>query len=134
MPSRQSKGRAIGQRNLQVASSSPLAPKAGADYLEHVSIIARRTLREFWDQRSHRDAEQPLRAWFAEVRRAVWRTPADIKLAHRNASFVGSDRVVFNVGGNKYRLVVAVKYSAQLVFIRFVGTHAEYDDIDAEEV
>jgi mRNA interferase HigB len=99
-----------------------------------VRIIARRTLREFWGERSHRDAEQPLRAWFAEVRRAAWRTPADIKAAHRNASFVGSDRVVFNIGGNKYRLVVAVKYSAQLVFIRFVGTHADYDDIDAGEV
>jgi mRNA interferase HigB len=84
--------------------------------------------------RSHRDAEQPLRAWFAEARRAVWRTPADIKRAHRNASFVGNDRVVFNIGGNKYRLVVAVNCSAQLVFIRFVGTHAEYDDIDAEDV
>jgi mRNA interferase HigB len=99
-----------------------------------VRVISRRTLREFWAQRSHRDAEQPLRAWFAEVRRAAWRTPADIKAAHRNASFVGSDRVVFNIGGNKYRLVVAVKYSAQLVFVRFVGTHADYDDIDAEEV
>ena len=55
-------------------------------------------------------------------------------MAHRNASFVGSDWVVFNVGGNKYRLVVAVKYSAQLVFIRFVGTHEEYDGIDAEKV
>jgi mRNA interferase HigB len=99
-----------------------------------VRIIARRTLREFWDERSHREAEQPLRAWFAEVRRAAWRTPADIKSAHRNACFVGFDRVVFNVGGNKYRLVVAVKYSAQLVFIRFVGAHADDDDIDAWEV
>ena len=99
-----------------------------------VRIIARKTLREFWEERAHRDSEQPLRAWFAEVRKASWRTPADIKAAHRNASFVGADRVVFNVGGNKYRLVVAVKYSAQLVFIRFVGTHADYDDIDAGEV
>ncbi len=97
-------------------------------------VIARRTLREFWAQRSHRDAEQPLRAWFAEARWATWRTPADIKRAHRNASFVGSDRVVFNIGGNKYRLVVAVKYSAQIVFIRFVGTHADYDGIDAGKV
>lgn len=64
----------------------------------------------------------------------MWRTPADIKLAHRNASIVGSDRVVFNIGGNKFRLVVAVKYSAQLVFIRFVGTHEDYDDIEAGEV
>jgi mRNA interferase HigB len=99
-----------------------------------VRIISRRTLREFWDQRSHRDAEQPLRAWFSEVRRAAWRAPADIKAGYRSASFVGGDRVVFNIGGNKYRLVVAVKYSAQLVFIRFIGTHVEYDDIDAGEV
>lgn len=97
-------------------------------------IIARRALRDFWEKRAHRDSEQPLKAWFAEVRKAVWRTPMDIKAAHRNASFVGSDRVVFNVGGNKYRLVVAVKYSAQLVFIRFVGTHAEYGEIDVGEV
>jgi mRNA interferase HigB len=99
-----------------------------------VRIIAPWALREFWDERSHRDAEQPLRAWFAEVRRTAWRTPADIKAAHRNASFVGSDRVVTNVGGNKYRLVVVVKYSAQLLFIRFVGTQADDDDIDAGEV
>ena len=75
-----------------------------------------------------RSAERP-RPSFADRS-----APADIKAAHRNASFVGSDRVVFNVGGNKYRLVVAVKYSAQLVFIRFVGTHADYNDVDAGEV
>jgi len=109
-------------------------PTVGADYSDPVRIIARRTLREFWSQRGYRDAEQPLRAWFAEERRAAWRTRAEIKAAHRNASFVGSDRVVFNVAGNKYRLVVAVKYSAQVVFVRFVGTHAEYDEIDAGEV
>jgi len=85
-------------------------------------------------QRGCRDAEQPLRAWFAEARRTGWRTPADIKRARRSASFVGSDRVVFSSGGNKYRLVVAVKYSAQIVFIRFVGTHPSYDEIDAGRV
>ncbi len=106
----------------------------GAHYLDLVRVIARRTLREFWEQRGHRDAEQPLRAWFAEARRATWRTPADIKTAYRSVSFVGSDRVVFNIGGNKYRLVVAVKYTAGVVFIRFVGTHSDYDDIDAGEV
>jgi mRNA interferase HigB len=99
-----------------------------------VRIISRRTLRDFWGRRGRGDSEVPLRAWFAEVRQAAWRTPAAVKEAHRNASFVGGDRVVFNVGGNKYRLVVAVKYSAQIVFIRFVGTHAEYDEIDAREV
>jgi len=106
----------------------------GAHYPVSVRVIARRTLREFWEERGHGDAEQPLRAWFAEARRATWRTPADVKAAYRNASFVGNDRVVFNIGGNKYRLVVALKYSAQIAFIRFVGTHAEYDDIDVEEV
>jgi mRNA interferase HigB len=99
-----------------------------------VRIISRRTLREFWEQRGRGDAEQPLRAWFAEASRASWKTPADIKAAYRSASFVGSDRVVFNIAGNKYRLVVAVKYSAQIAFIRFVWTHAEYDDIDVAEV
>jgi mRNA interferase HigB len=99
-----------------------------------VRIIARRTLREFWEKRGRGDAEQPLRSWFAEASRAAWRTPADVKATYRSASFVRHDRVVFNIGGNKYRLVVAVKYSAQLVFIRFVGTHEDYDDIDAGEV
>jgi len=91
-------------------------------------------LREFWGRRGRGDAEQPLRAWFADAGRADWRTPADVKAAHRSASLVGRDRVVFNIGGNKYRLVVAVKYSAQIVFIRFVGTHEEYDAIDVREV
>ncbi len=99
-----------------------------------VRVIARRTLREFWEQRGRGDAEQPLRAWFAEARRAVWRTPAEIKASYRSVSFLGKNRVVFDIGGNKYRLVVALKYSARIVFIRFVGTHAEYDEIDAEEV
>ena len=99
-----------------------------------VRIISRRTLREFWSRHGRRDSDVPLRAWFAEVRLATWSTPADVKAVHRSASFVGGDRVVFNVGGNKYRLVVAVKYSAQIVFIRFVGTHADYDGIDAREI
>ncbi len=99
-----------------------------------VRVISRRTLQEFWEERRHADAEQPLRAWYAEAKRAEWRAPADIKEAHRNVSFLGGNRVVFNVAGNKYRLVVAVKYSAQILFIRFVGTHEQYDAVDAEEV
>jgi len=106
----------------------------GAGYPVSVRIIARRTLREFWEKRGRGDAEQPLRSWFAEASRAAWRTPADVKAAYRSASLVRRDRVVFNVGGNKYRLVVAVKYSAQIVFIRFVGTHEDYDHIDAGKV
>ena len=95
-------------------------------------IYSRSALRRFWDK--HRDAEQPLRAWFAEAKKAKWNTPSHIKALHRTASFVGADRVVFNIGGNKYRLVVAVSYARGTVFVRFVGTHHEYDGIDVEEV
>ena len=97
-------------------------------------IISRRSLREFWGQPGKQGAESPLRAWYDEVRQARWRSPADVKAVYRSASIIGDGRVVFNVGGNRYRVVVAVKYSAQIVFIRFVGSHAEYDDIDAREV
>jgi mRNA interferase HigB len=106
----------------------------GARYAGRVRIIARRTLREFWEKPVHQDSEQPLRAWFAEASRADWATPADVKKQHRNASIVGNSRVVFNIGGNKYRLVVAFKYEARIAFIRFVGTHAAYDRIDVGEV
>jgi mRNA interferase HigB len=111
-----------------------LLPPWDQRILSLVRVIARRTLREFWEQRGHGDAQQPLRAWFAEVRHANWRSPADIKASYRNASFLANNRVVFNIAGNKFRLVVALKYSAQLVFIRFVGTHAQYDEIDASGV
>lgn len=97
-------------------------------------IIARRRLREFWEKPGHQDSEQPLRAWFAEAWKADWSSPADVKSQHRNASIVGNYRVVFNIGGNKYRLVVAFKYEARIAFIRFVGTHAAYDRIDVERV
>ncbi len=92
-------------------------------------IIALKTLREFWQK--HPQAEVPLRAWHADASRADWRSPADIKAAFRSASFLANNRVVFNIEGNDYRLVVAVLYNPGLMFIRFVGTHAEYDRIDA---
>jgi mRNA interferase HigB len=97
-----------------------------------VRIYSRSTLRRFWAK--HPDAEQPLRAWYAEAKKAQWTTPSDIKALHRTASFVGDDRVVFNVGGNKYRLVVAVSYRRGSVFVRFLGTHREYDRINVETV
>jgi len=97
-----------------------------------VRVIARRTLREFW--LSHPDAEQPLRAWYSEACRASWRTPQEIKASFRSASIVGNSRVVFNIAGNKYGLVVAVAYRWQKMWIRFVGTHAEYDKVDVEHV
>ena len=87
---------------------------------------------EYWQR--HQDAEQPLKAWYQEVRAATWQTPADVKAQYRNASLVGDRRVVFNIAGNKYRLVVVVRYRLQRVYVRFIGTHAEYDRIDAREV
>ena len=95
-------------------------------------VIAVSTLREFW--KKHPQAEAPLRAWFADASRADWKNPAAIKAAHRNASFVGSNRVVFNIKGNDFRLVVAVHYNRRMIYIRFVGTHAEYNAINVERV
>jgi mRNA interferase HigB len=97
-------------------------------------IISRKALRRFWERPEHADAEQPLRAWFREVSRADWKTSADIKTAYRSASIVGKERVVFNIAGNKYRLVVRVNYAYGVVYIRFVGTHRQYDRIDVTEV
>jgi mRNA interferase HigB len=99
-----------------------------------VRIIARRTLTEFWERDRCRDSEQPLRSWFAEARKATWKTPNEIRAQYRNASVAGNDRVVFNIGGNKYRLVVAVRYDLGIIFIRFVGTHRQYDRINVKEV
>jgi mRNA interferase HigB len=95
-------------------------------------VISRRVLREFW--KKHPTAEQPLKAWFAEAQAAQSEDSQVIKRLYRHASFVRDDRVVFNIGGNRYRLVVHVNFAVGVVLIRFVGTHAEYDRIDAETV
>jgi mRNA interferase HigB len=97
-----------------------------------VRVISRKALRLFWE--SHADARQALQAWYADAKRANWKSPADIKKAYRNASIIANNRVVFNVKGNRYRVVVAVQYKLGIVFIRFVGTHQEYDQIDATTV
>ncbi|MCF7823650.1 MAG: type II toxin-antitoxin system HigB family toxin [Candidatus Marinimicrobia bacterium] len=95
-------------------------------------VISKKFLREFWVQ--HPDAEQPLKAWHAEATHAEWETPADIKGKYQSASILKKGRVVFNIAGNKYRLIVRVHYGSKTVFIRFLGTHKEYDAINAEEV
>lgn len=95
-------------------------------------IIALRTLRAFWEQ--HPDVAPMLQAWYHDAKQAVWRTPADIKRVYRNASLVGHNRVVFNIKGNDYRLVVVVQYQYGVIYVRFVGTHQEYDRIDAAKV
>ena len=95
-------------------------------------VIARKVLRLFWDK--YPDAEQPLKAWYAEAKKASWQTPSDIKALYRSASILKNNRVVFNIGGNKYRLIVKINYPFQIAYIRFLGTHEEYDEIDAETI
>jgi|SRR3954470_14251159 mRNA interferase HigB len=110
---------------------------AGAEYDDderRMRIISRKRLRLFWEQERYREAEQPLKAWFHEVARADWATPADVKAAYRSASIVANSRVVFNIAGNKYRVVVRVNYPYRVVYVRFIGTHRQYDAIDVDEV
>ena len=95
-------------------------------------IIARSTLRSFWEQDPN--AEQPLKAWFNEASRACWQKPSDIKSLYRNASVIANNRIVFNIKGNDYRLIVHVRYDINIIFIRFIGTHKEYDKIDATTI
>ena len=98
-------------------------------------IIARRTLRQFWESSSrYADAQAPLEAWYSEVSKEVWQTPHAIKEKYRNASILKNGRVVFSISGNKYRLIVDVDYEKQIVFIKFVGTHAQYDQVNAEVI
>jgi mRNA interferase HigB len=97
--------------------------------LRHVRVFNRSTVRAFAD--AHADAREPLFAWFAEVEGASWRGPDDLKTRFPSASFLAGNRVVFNIKGNKYRVVVAIKYEFFAFYIRFIGSHAEYDAIDA---
>ncbi len=95
-------------------------------------IIPKKALRDFWDL--HPDSEQALKAWFKDVSAADWESFNDVQEAFGRASAVGSDRIVFRIRGNQYRLIVRVNYAFSLIYIKFVGTHAEYDKIDAETV
>ena len=88
--------------------------------------------RDFW--RKHVDAEVPLRSWFAMDSRSNWQNPDNVKAAYRNTSFIANNRIVFDIKGNDYRLVAALPYNCGMMFVRFVGTHHEYDKIDASTV
>ena len=95
-------------------------------------VIAKRTLRQFWEQ--YPDAQGPLEAWHSETVKARWKNPQQIKEQFGSASILKGGRVVFNIGGNKYRLVLAMDYRRQACYVKFVGTHRQYDAIDAETV
>ncbi len=97
-------------------------------------IIAVATLKRFWSQAGRGDAEMPLRAWVHIVKAADWSRPNDVKLMFRSADLLANGRVVFDIGGNKYRLVAAVHYRGKRVYVRFIGTHKDYDKIDASKI
>jgi mRNA interferase HigB len=104
------------------------------EILAAMSVIAKSSLKEFWERPGCADARGPLHSWYEEALKAKWRRPQDIKDQYASAIICGKNRVVFNVGGNKYRLVVEVQYKAGIVCIKFVGTHAQHDRIDVESV
>jgi mRNA interferase HigB len=97
-------------------------------------VISKGTLKEFWSHPNQADSEGPLKAWYAEVVKADWKNPGDVKHQYASASVLKDSRLVFNIAGNKYRLVVKVHYQARIVFIRFIGTHKQYDEIDPEVI
>lgn len=104
------------------------------DILILMRIIARSMLRDFWARPNRADARIPLEAWFRDTIKAQWSKPGDIKQAYRNASFIADNRVVFNIAGNKYRLIVHINYEYQTVYTKFIGTHKDYDKIDAANI
>jgi len=97
-----------------------------------VRIISKKVLREFWEK--HADSEQQLKSWFQETNGVEWKNTKQIKKEYPSASFLADNRVVFNIKGNKYRLIVKINYDYSMVWVRFIGTHAEYDKIDATKI
>jgi len=95
-------------------------------------VISKKILRKFWEK--HNDAEQQLKTWNKEASKANWSTPNEVKAEYAKASILKNHRIVFNICGNDYRLIVKVNYDRKWAFIRFIGTHKQYDRIDAENI
>jgi mRNA interferase HigB len=113
-----------------------LVPKLGINYyfykINIVRVIAKKILRDFWEK--HPACEQQLKAWYKEASESSWRNSRDIRIDYPSASFLEGNRVVFNIKGNHYRLIVRINYDHQMVWIRFIGTHSQYDRIDATKI
>lgn len=103
-------------------------------YIRKLRVIAFRTLKDFFEKPEYADSEVFLRAWYHEVKTAEWISSNDLKQQYRTASIVGEGRVVFNIKGNAYRLVVAIDYEFHMIFVRFIGTHKQYDKIDVKTI
>lgn len=97
-------------------------------------VIAKSSLKKFWGNQIYSDAQSPLESWYEETVKAKWHSPQDVKNQYGNASICDNNRVVFNIGGNKYRLVVEMQYQAGIVWVKFIGTHVQYDKINVEVI
>jgi mRNA interferase HigB len=97
-------------------------------------VISRKKLKDFWETPLYEDSEEQLKAWYSEMNKEEWNNPNEIKAKYGNASTVGNNRIVFNICGNKYRIIVQIHYEAHIVKIRFIGTHKQYDDVDATTI
>jgi mRNA interferase HigB len=95
-------------------------------------VVAKKILRDFWEK--HEDCEQQLKAWFREAQKAEWENPNQVKEEYPSASILNNNRLIFNIKGNNYRLVVKINYEYQMIWIRFIGTHGEYDKINADTI
>lgn len=95
-------------------------------------IIAKKILRDFWEK--HTNCEEQLKSWFQETSISNWKTPNEIKADYPSSSILADNRIVFNIKGNNYRLIVKINFEYQMIWIRFIGTHAEYDKIDANKI
>ena len=97
-------------------------------------VIAKSTLKKFWEMSQYADVKGPLESWHEETLKGNWTSPQEVKKQYGNARICGKNRVVFNMGGNKYRLVVEIQYQAGIVWVKFIGTHAQYNLIDVETI
>ena len=95
-------------------------------------VVAKKILRDFWEK--YTDSEQQLKTWYKEASKANWKNPIEIKDVYAKASILKSGRVVFNICGNKYRLITDINFERQWIFIRFIGTHIEYNKVDADKI
>lgn len=97
-------------------------------------VISKKTLRDFYEIPRYSDSKTAIEIWYRDALVSDWKAPKDIKEKYRNASFIQNNRVVFNLHGNKYRLIVKIHYNLKTIFVRFIGTHEQYDKIDAEVI
>ncbi len=95
-------------------------------------VVAKKTLRNYWEK--HADVQSPLESWYHEAKKASWKNPNDVKKYYPSASIIANNRVVFNIKGNQYRLIIKCNYDYGIVWIRFIGTHSAYDKIDAATI